>query len=144
MEKSDGRVVSRFEFKVAHAVERVWQAVSVPAELEQWLPSALDWTSKTGETFEAVGAKLERNEVDATRHLACIYLRRQHQIFAIEGQEAGCVPMFTQVFDRRLAAQAAAGWETHLSKLGPYPRGVPVAGSAANERWLQIHGRYVR
>ncbi|HEX8628917.1 MAG TPA: hypothetical protein VF755_12185 [Catenuloplanes sp.] len=32
---------------LASSAERVWRAVSVPAELERWFPAATDWTPAT-------------------------------------------------------------------------------------------------
>ena len=56
LETIDGRPALRFERTLAHSVERVWRAISDPAELERWFPAAADWTPATGETFEAYGA----------------------------------------------------------------------------------------
>lgn len=56
LETIDGRPALRFERTLAHSVERVWRAISEPAELECWFPAAADWTPATGETFEAYGA----------------------------------------------------------------------------------------
>ena len=60
-----GRPALRFERELAHSVERVWRAVSEPAELERWFPAAADWTPAAGETFEAGGATGEVTDVDA-------------------------------------------------------------------------------
>ena len=38
LEIIDGRPALRFERYLAHSVERVWRAVSEPAELERWFP----------------------------------------------------------------------------------------------------------
>ena len=65
LETIDGRPALRFERTLAHSVERVWRAISDPAELERWFPAAADWTPATGETFEAFGATGEVTEVDA-------------------------------------------------------------------------------
>ena len=56
LETIDGRPALRFERTLAHSVERVWRAISEPAELERWFPAAADWTPAVGETFEADGA----------------------------------------------------------------------------------------
>ena len=70
LETIDGRPALRFERTLAHSVERVWRAISDPAELERWFPAAADWTPATGETFEAYGATGEVTEVDAPHRLA--------------------------------------------------------------------------
>ena len=48
LETIDGRPALRFERRLAWPVERVWQAVSEPAELERWFPAAADWTPAAG------------------------------------------------------------------------------------------------
>ncbi len=70
LETIDGRPALRFERTLAHSVERVWRAISDPAELERWFPAAADWTPATGEIFEAYGATGEVTEVDAPHRLA--------------------------------------------------------------------------
>ena len=46
LETINGRPALRFERMLTHSVERVWRAISVPAELERWFPAAADWTGK--------------------------------------------------------------------------------------------------
>jgi len=70
LEIIDGRPALRFERYLAHSVERVWRAVSEPAELERWFPAAADWTPAPGETFEAAGMTGEVTDVDVPRRLA--------------------------------------------------------------------------
>ena len=43
LETIDGRPALRFLRQLPHSIERVWRAVSTPAELEQWFPAALEW-----------------------------------------------------------------------------------------------------
>ena len=51
----DGRPALRFERRLAHPVERVWRAVTEPAELAQWFVAPVPWTPALGETFEGGG-----------------------------------------------------------------------------------------
>ena len=112
LETIDGRPALRFERRLAHSVERVWRAVSEPAELERWFPAAADWTPAVGETFEAGGMTGEVTEVDAPRRLAWTFNGERYS-FELAAHEDGCLLVFTHVFnDRTLAAQTAAGWET--------------------------------
>ncbi len=142
MEMVDGRVALHFELGLAHALQRVWRSVSVPAELECWFPAAVDWTPAVGETFEAGGATLEVTEVDAPYHLAWSYAG-QLQSFKLVGEGDGCRLVFTHVFDDLpLAAQTAAGWEIYLSRLDPHLRGKDLTEGTAHERWAEIHERY--
>jgi uncharacterized protein YndB with AHSA1/START domain len=142
LETIDGRSALRFERTLAHSVERVWRAVSVPAELERWFPAAADWTPATGETFEAYGATGEVLEATPPHRLAWTYAGELYS-FDLTPDGDGCRLVFTHVVnDRGLAAQTAAGWETYLSRLEPHLAGEHVSEEVAHERWAEIHERY--
>ena len=42
LETIEGRPALRFERSLTHPVDRVWRAVSVPAELGSWFPAAVE------------------------------------------------------------------------------------------------------
>ena len=131
----DGRPALRFERTLAHSVERVWRAITEPAELERWFAAAADWTPVTGETFEAYGATGEVTEVDAPHRLAWTFAGERYS-FELAAQEDGCRLIFTHVFDdRALAAQTAAGWETYLSRLERHLAGGYLSEEEAHELW---------
>ncbi len=100
LETIDGRPALRFERTLAHPVERVWRAVSEPAELERWFPAAADWTPAKGETFEAYGATGEVTEVDAPHRLAWTFGSERYS-FELAAQDDGCRLVFTHDFDDR-------------------------------------------
>ena len=138
----DGRPALRFERTFTHSIERVWRAISAPAELERWFPAAADWTPATGETFEAYGATGEVTDVAAPHRLAWSFGGEQYS-FELSAQESGCRLVFTHVFDdRTLAAQTAAGGETDLSRLEPHLAGSHLSEDEAHEPWAEIHERY--
>ena len=142
LETVDGRPALRFERTLAHSVERVWRAVSEPAELERWFPAAADWTPATGETFEAYGGTGEVTEVDAPRRLAWTFGGDRYS-FDLAATEDGCRLIFTHVFDdRTLAAQTAAGWESYLSRLAPHLAGGHLSEEEAHGSWEETHERY--
>ncbi len=142
LETIDGRPALRFERRLAHSVERVWRAVSEPAELERWFPAAADWTPAAGETFEAGGMTGEVTEVDAPRRLAWTFNGELYS-FELAAQEGGCLLVFTHAFDDRTrAAQTAAGWEAYLSRLEPHLAGGWLSEEQAHERWEDVHEGY--
>jgi uncharacterized protein YndB with AHSA1/START domain len=142
LETIDGRPALRFERALPHSVERVWRAVSEPAELERWFPAAADWTPATGETFEAHGATGEVTEVDAPHRLAWTFGGERYS-FELTAQREGCLLVFTHVFDDRArAAQTAAGWEAYLSRLEPHLAGLHLSEEKAHEPWEEVHERY--
>ena len=138
----DGRPALRFERHLPHSVDRVWRAVSDPAELERWFPAVVAWTPATGETFEAFGMAGEVTEVDPPHRLAWTFAGDRYS-FDLAAEENGCQLVFTHVFDDRdLAAQTAAGWETYLSRLEPHLAGGHLSEEDAHAPWAEIHERY--
>ena len=122
LETIDGRPALRFERQLEHSVERVWRAVSVPAELERWFPAAAEWTPAVGETFEAGGMTGEVTEVDEPHRLAWTF-NGEHYSFELSAQDGGCLLVFIHVFDDRTrAAQTAAGWDDLLHPARAAPR----------------------
>ena len=142
LETIDGRSVLRFERQLPYSVERVWRAVSDPAELERWFPAAADWTPATGETFEAYGATGEVIEADPPRRLAWTFAGEQYS-FDLAPHEKGCLLVFTHGFDDRArAAQTAAGWDTYLARLEPHLAGKHLSEAKADAPWEQLHELY--
>lgn len=138
----DGRPALRFERLLPHPVERVWRAVSVPAELERWFPAAADWTPATGEVFEAGGMRGEVTEAEPPHRLAWTFAG-DHYAFDLSEHDDGCLLVFTHVFDdRTLAAQTAAGWDAYLARLEPHLVGRHLSEEDAHESWEDVHERY--
>jgi uncharacterized protein YndB with AHSA1/START domain len=142
LETIDGRPALRFERTFPYPVERVWRAVSVPAELERWFPAAADWTPAVGETFEAAGATGEVTEVDPPHRLAWVYAGQPYS-FDLIADGDGCRLVFIHVIgDRDAAAQTAAGWEAYFSRLEPYLAGKGISEEEAHAGWEDVHERY--
>lgn len=142
METIDGRTALRFERVFGHPIERVWQAVSVPAELERWFPATVRWTPAVGETFAAGGATLEVTAVDPPHRLGWVFAG-QPQSFELQPEGDGCRLIFTHVIDDLpTSAQTATGWEVYLSRLEPHLVGDFVSEQVAHQEWAAIHERY--
>ncbi|WP_049577231.1 SRPBCC domain-containing protein [Nonomuraea sp. SBT364] len=142
LETIDGRPALRFERTLPYPVERVWRAVSVPAELGRWFPAAADWTPAVGETFEAAGATGEVTEVDPPHRLAWVFAGQLYS-FDLAAHEGGCRLTFIHVIDDLgLSAQTATGWEAYLSRLEPHLAGRDLSEEDAHEQWEEVHERY--
>ncbi len=142
LEMIDGRPALRFERQLAYPVERVWRAVSEPAELERWFPAAAEWTPAAGETFEAGGMTGEVTEVDPPNRLAWTFNGEQYR-FELASHQDGCLLVFIHISnDRTLAAQTATGWEAYFSRLEPHLAGDFLSEEEAHEPWGEIHERY--
>jgi uncharacterized protein YndB with AHSA1/START domain len=142
LETVAGRPALRFERVLTHSVERVWRAVSVPAELERWFPAAADWTPAAGEVIEAGGMTGEVTEVEPPHRLAWTFAGDDYA-FDLTQHDDGCRLVFAHVFDdRTVAAQTAAGWESYLSRLQPHLAGGHLPEEEAHRSWEEVHEGY--
>lgn len=142
LETVDGRPALRFERRLAHPVERVWRAVSEPAELVRWFPAAADWTPAVGESFEAGGASGEITRVEPPHHLAWTYNGELYS-FDLTEHDGGCRLVFVHVLnDGTPVAQTAAGWDAYLSRLEPHLAGGFLSEEQAHAPWEEVHEHY--
>lgn len=142
LETIDGRPALRFERTLSHPAERVWRAVSDPAELAQWFPAAAAWTPTTGETFEAFGVTGEVLEATPPDRLTWTFGTERYG-FELSGRDGDCLLVFTHAFaDGTPVAQTAAGWDAYLSRLGPHLDGEPRSEEESHATWEEVHERY--
>lgn len=138
----DGRPALRFERYLAHPVERVWRAVSEPAELGRWMPAAADWTPKLGEVFELGGQTGQITELDPPHVIAWTFGADLFR-FALRAEGEGCALVFTHVLgDAQLAAQTAAGWECYFDRFDAQLAGECLSEERAHEPVGERHERY--
>ncbi len=120
--------VLRLERRYAHAVERVWRALTDPAEQQAWFPS--------GEGLEAL-------EHEPPRLLVARWYGDTLR-FALRPDGEGCVLEFTHALgDPGAAAMNAAGWERCFARVDALLAGTPMSEAAALEAWPAAHERYV-
>lgn len=142
LEAHEGRPALRFERRLSHSVDRVWQAVSAPSELEQWFPAAAEWTPAVGEKLEAYGMTGEVLEVEAPHRLAWEF-NGDFYSFELVAVRDGCQLTFIYVFDEGTpTAQTAAGWQTSLNRLDAMLAGETLSEQEAHADWGAIHERY--
>jgi uncharacterized protein YndB with AHSA1/START domain len=144
LESIDGSPALRFERRLPHPVERVWRAVTEPAELEHWFVAPVPWTPTLGETFEGEGQSGRITALDPPHEIAWGW-GDEHYSFALEAaDDGGCVLRFTHVFDASYGgpAQHAAGWETYFARLDAYLAGGSLSEARAHELIGELHERY--
>jgi uncharacterized protein YndB with AHSA1/START domain len=142
LETIDGRPALRFERRLAHPVERVWRAVTVPAELERWFPAAVGWKPEAGEEFESMGQTGRITELHEPQRIAWTFGEDRFR-FELQPDADGCLLVFTHVFaDRALGAQTAAGWETYLARLDEHLAGGFLSEERAHDPIAELHERY--
>jgi uncharacterized protein YndB with AHSA1/START domain len=139
----DGRPALRFERRMAHPIERVWRAVTEPAELAQWFVAPVSWTPALGETFGAEGASGEITALDAPRRLAWSWADERYA-FDLEPDGDGCRLVFTHVFNPQYgpADQHAAGWETYFERLDVHLAGGALSEQDAHGAITELHEIY--
>jgi uncharacterized protein YndB with AHSA1/START domain len=142
LETVDNRPALRLERHLDHSVERVWRAVTEPAELARWFVAPVHWRPELGEVFEEMGQTGEITELEAPRVIAWSF---GGELFRFELRPDGdrCHLTFTHVFDdRALAAQHATGWELYLNRLDAHLAGRFLSEEEAHEAFPELHERY--
>ena len=114
----NGRPALRLTRRLPHSVERVWRAVSEPAELEKWFVAVVPWEPRVGETFSAGGDDGEVTEVSPPHVLAWRWATEEYRI-ELSADGDGCVLVFTHVFTPAYGPdwQHAAGWDAYFDRL---------------------------
>jgi uncharacterized protein YndB with AHSA1/START domain len=147
----DGRTVLRVERRFGHPPEKVWRAITEPAHLGRWFPSDVEIDPRVGGRISFVFRNGEAptfdgvvGEFDPPRVIAYNWgddLLR----FELRPDGAGCVMVFTHMFDDRAgAASFAAGWQACLagleSLLDSRPVEKPTDMNAAHQAYVEAFG----
>jgi uncharacterized protein YndB with AHSA1/START domain len=139
----DGRPALRLERRLDHSIERVWRAVTEPAELRQWFVAEAPWKPEAGEEFEAAGQTGRIIELEPPRLIAWTWGVERYS-FELTPDGDACVLVFSHVFDPELGPgwQHAAGWETYFNRLDAHLAGGFLSEEAAHEGIDQLLDRY--
>jgi uncharacterized protein YndB with AHSA1/START domain len=123
----DGGRTLRLLRRYAHPAERLWRALTDPAEQAAWFPS--------GEPMEVVEAE---PPVRLVARWGGDTLR-----FALRPDGDGCVLEFTHaVGPPEDAALTAAGWERCFARVDALLAGTPLGEAESLEAWPAVHERY--
>ncbi|MEA2292769.1 MAG: hypothetical protein QOE86_408 [Solirubrobacteraceae bacterium] len=121
-ETVDDRPALRFERRLRHPVERVWRAITEPADLAQWFPDTIeaDWRAGAVRFLDHVqgGSTGEVLEHDPPRRLAYTWYTNELR-FELEpdGDGATLLRLTALLGEREAAARDAAGWHVCLDRL---------------------------
>ncbi|HZB29290.1 MAG TPA: SRPBCC family protein [Streptosporangiaceae bacterium] len=154
-----GRPTLRFERRLRHPVEKVWRAVTEPAELEHWFPQRVEGVTSADGTPFVPGGKLrfpfrEAKELDGEMipdfegevldveppRLLSFTWAGDVLRFELIPDGDGCLLVFTDTFtERGKAARDGAGWHVCLDGLEASLDGTapPEAG-----RWPGLYENY--
>jgi uncharacterized protein YndB with AHSA1/START domain len=151
----DGKSVLRFQRRLAHPPERVWAALTEPAELVRWLGEAdvelveggeftIRWLNTDDEGNRAVyhGSimRLEAPRLLETRGDIHGELR-----WELAPDDGGTLLTFSSTLElpEEFRTKVLAGWHTHLDALEKVLDGGSVDLVNVEEVWEPVHERYV-
>ncbi|MCY0903344.1 SRPBCC domain-containing protein [Arthrobacter sp. H14-L1] len=120
----DGPVL-RLERRYDQPIERLWQALTDPAELHQWFPGGL-----------------EVGDSEAPRLLTGSWQGEGTLRFELRPEGTGCVLGFSHTFtDRDQAALAGAGWDRCFARLDALLADQMMSEAASLVSWPEVHER---
>ncbi|HKS47667.1 MAG TPA: SRPBCC family protein [Amycolatopsis sp.] len=154
LETISGNAVLRFERRFAHPVEKVWRAVTDPAEMAHWFPAAIETELKAGAKMRFVfpdqapiDDKTSEGEVLEFDPPKVYAFRWNEDVlrFELVPEGDGCRLYFSQTLGggplgRLAAGRNASGWDTCLESLAAR---LDNRAAAANQDWLGPMLRYV-
>ena len=147
-ETDDGRQGVRFERRLAHPVERVWQAVTDPEQLASWFPARVEIDGERmrfhfpdDQSYDSTGAVVE---LDPPRVFAFTWEDDELR-FELSPDGDGCVLVLTNVLGGEHAASSvAAGWHVCLDELEKLLAGEPASapGTKPTQRHTELEAEY--
>jgi uncharacterized protein YndB with AHSA1/START domain len=145
----DGRLVLRFERRFGHPMEKVWRALTEPAQLAAWFPWDMELDLHEGGKIlfvmqEGEGRTLDGSIIELDPPRVFTYTWGDDVLhWELRPDDGGCLLVFTHTFDERpSAASFAAGWTICLTGLRSVLAGEKPAEDALAE-WPELHERYV-
>jgi uncharacterized protein YndB with AHSA1/START domain len=137
----------RFTRELPHPAEKVWAAITEPAQLARWFPDTIvvdEWRVGATLRFESPELSFE-GEVQAVEPPSLLEFTWGPDTlrFEIVAAGDGCTLTLTDKIDELgKAARDGAGWHTCLDQLE-----VAVAGAhqdwKGSDRWREVHPGYV-
>jgi uncharacterized protein YndB with AHSA1/START domain len=152
-ETVDGRPAVRFERRLPYPMDAVWRAITDPAELEHWFPSAVSGdlreggrlTFRFGDDLPPVEGIV--TEFEPPRRFAFSWGPDQLR-FELEPTEGGGTLLrLTDVLTQRdEAARNAAGWHVCLDRLERCLGGEDTTAPASEptDEWRHAYEEYQR
>jgi len=136
--------------ELRHAPEKVWQALTDPAQLREWAPfnadGSLGAVGMVKLTWVGTGRTLETKvtRADAPRMLECGDMR-----WELEATAGGTRLTLWHSIDRRFISMGAAGWHISLDVLDRHLNGTPIPRIAGPEAmkfssWRRLNAEYAK
>lgn len=149
LEQHEGRWRLRFTRRLRHPPQRVWEALTAPANLDAWFPTTIEGERAPGAAlrFAHRGAEAPPEEGQMLRYEppAVLEFRWGTDVLCFELRPDGDGTVLTLVDtidDLGKAARDAAGWHECLDVLAHHLDGEAPPWSPG-DRWAQVHPAYV-
>lgn len=137
--------------QLRHSPDKVWQALTDPAQLREWAPFVVDGNIGTPGAkvkFTWLGAPASQ-DTTVTRAEAPKVLEYNDIRWELEAVGGGTRLTLWSTIDRRYIAMGAAGWHISLDVLDRLLNGNPVGRIAGPEAmqfegWQRLHAEYAK
>lgn len=148
----DGRPAVRFERTYPHPVERVWAAITEPAELARWFPSAVELEPGEGGAVRFSGDPYSEGSTGVVliwappHRLAFTWGPDELHLSVTDvGQGRTRLTLVNVLDDRSAAARNGSGWYVCLGELGKLLAGTGSRGphSEDAEPWEPVYRAHV-
>ncbi len=137
--------------ELRHSPEKVWQALTDPAQLREWAPFDADASLATVGTVQLTwqGVRPAPVETKVTRADAPSVLEYSDTRWELQACGDGTRLTLWHNIDRRYIAMGAAGWHIAFDVLDRLLSGTPIARIAGMEAmkfegWKRLHGEYAK
>jgi uncharacterized protein YndB with AHSA1/START domain len=137
--------------ELRHSPEKVWQALTDPAEVVEWAPFVADGNLGTaGSTVNLTWVGTGRSvETRVTRAEAPRFLEFGDIRWELTASRGGTHLTLWHNIDRRFIAWGAAGWHIAFDVLDRLLSGTPIGRSAAGNAmkssgWQRLTGEYAK
>jgi uncharacterized protein YndB with AHSA1/START domain len=152
-ETIDGRPALRFERRFPHPVERVWHAITEPAELAHWFPAAVEVDLRPGGrmrfTFTDGVMPPSDGEVlalDPPRLFEFSWGEETLRMEVDPDGEGACLRFTHFLADRDQGARDASGWHVCLNELAKQVAGEQATAptSEMTDELRELYAEYER
>jgi uncharacterized protein YndB with AHSA1/START domain len=157
---ADGRQMLRYERRLAHPIERVWAALTEPAQLAAWLADAdielveggrveLRWQNTDQDGNQAV-ARGSITRLEPPRLLEIATDIHGLLRWQLRPEGAGCALSFSATVElpAGMVPIVRAGWHIHLDHLADALDGHPINWPTWRRdhwgRWEELRAEYAR
>jgi uncharacterized protein YndB with AHSA1/START domain len=136
--------------ELRHSPEKVWQALTDPAQLREWAPFEADGNLGTVGTVNLTWVGTQRTlETTVTRADATKVLEYNDIRWELEASGGGTRLTLWHSIDRRFISWGAAGWHIAFDVLDRLLSGTPlgrmVGGNAVKfGGWQRLHAEYAK